>query len=79
MRLSTDHGNATVEFILIAPFFVFILMSFFHLYQKGIGQQKKVISDRVRTKQDLLHEQNNRPILERPCAVDPVICDGRKK
>ncbi len=79
MQSNTDRGNATVELMLIVPFFVMILMSFYHLYQKGIGQQKKVIANRLHAKQELLREQNDRPILERPCVVDAAICEGRKK
>jgi len=79
MQSNTDRGNATVELMLIVPFFVFVLMSFTHLYSRGIGAQKKAILDRLHAKQELLREQNDRPILERPCVVDAAICEGRKK
>lgn len=79
MQSNTDRGNAAVELILIAPFFVFILMSFLHLYQKGIGAQKKVITDHLRAKQELFRDQNGLSVLERPCIVDSAICNGRKK
>ncbi|OGQ04911.1 MAG: hypothetical protein A3F82_08545 [Deltaproteobacteria bacterium RIFCSPLOWO2_12_FULL_44_12] len=78
MKFITNKGAATTEFVLIFPFVVLFLISFFKIYQGMTGKEKELLGNDQTYKEELFKRQQEKPILERPCEVHPLICAGRK-
>ena len=79
MKSTIEKGSAVLELVLIAPIVVLVLVSFFKLFQKTTTKEFDLITIQKEEKEKLRQKQLALPILNRPCAIHPEICSGRKK
>ena len=79
MKRNTEKGSAATELVLIAPWVVLFLITFFKFFKVTTNLQIQEIKVQHENKKELSKIQLNAPVLERPCFVHPQICSGRKK
>lgn len=72
-------GSAATELVLVFPFVVLFVFSFYKLFWIATRQESKLADTQYQEWLDLRKRELAKPLLERPCEVNPKICAGRKK
>lgn len=77
--MKNRKGSAVTEFVFIMPFILLILVSLFQLYQISTSHRIQLVNNFDQIKKKLREEELQLSILDRPCVVHPVICEGRTR
>lgn len=79
MRKTNKMGMAAIELILILPLVLVFCWGFMSLFKIATERRVALMAAEHLQKERRLREELALPVLDRPCAVHPLICAGRKQ
>ncbi|MBI5299982.1 MAG: hypothetical protein HY877_06815 [Deltaproteobacteria bacterium] len=77
--IRNKKGAATTELILLLPLMLVFFWAFMKLFKISTESRFRLINAEHKQIETLQKKELSVSVLERPCQIDPAICDGRKK
>ena len=77
--IKNKKGAATTELVLLLPLMLAFFWGFMKLFKITTESRFRLINAEQKQIETLRKKELAVSVFERPCQVDPSICDGRKK
>lgn len=69
--MKNNKGSSATELVLISPFVLIFMISFFKLFKISVREEHRLIALQQSEREDLRRRELAGSILDRPCEVDP--------